>query len=72
MSWDTKRYYPVNAHGRVGVKATDAQRVAWAYAAKRMGKGTPGAFLAWAGDMAIALMETYEKAQERYLDGLDR
>lgn len=72
MGWETKRHYPVEAYHRVTAKATDSQKVAWTYAAKRYSKGTPGAFLAWAGDMAIAFLEAYERQQERFLDARDR
>jgi hypothetical protein len=72
MGWDSKRYYPVDAHAKVTVKATDSQKVAWTYAAKKLGKGTPGAFLAWAADMAIAFVGAYEKTQERHLEEMDR
>ncbi|HEV2856604.1 MAG TPA: hypothetical protein VHC97_27705 [Thermoanaerobaculia bacterium] len=62
MGWDTKRSYPVDACKTVTVRATAGQKARWKAAAQRKGMGTPGAFLAWAGDMAIAFLDTWERA----------
>jgi hypothetical protein len=68
MGWDSKRSYPSGASKTVTVKATDWQKARWTAAAKRSGKGTPGAFLAWAADMFLAMAETYERQTIRYAD----
>lgn len=71
MGWDTKRSYPVDASRTVTVRATAGQKAAWIAAARRMGKGTPGAFLAWAGDMAIAFLDTWERANLEHADQIN-
>jgi hypothetical protein len=68
MGWDSKRYYPVNASTKVTVQATMMQRGRWTAAARRYSRGTPGAFLAWAGDMFLAFADTYERQAIRYAD----
>ena len=62
MGWDSKNYYPPGALGTVTVKATDFQKGRWKTAAQRYHKGTAGAFLAWAGDMALAFLDAWEQA----------
>jgi hypothetical protein len=59
MAWDTKSSYPPDATRKVIVQATTAQRGAWETAARQMGKASPGAFLAWAGDLYLALQRAY-------------
>jgi hypothetical protein len=60
MGWDSKPSYPVSAVHTVTLKATMWQRSSWDVLAKRMGVSR-GAFLAWAGDMAVAFHEAMEK-----------
>ena len=55
MGWDSKVSYPQNADCRVSVKATTYQKGRWETAARLHGLATAGAFLAWAGDMHLAL-----------------
>ena len=64
MGWDTKRHYRPGATKRVTVQATPTQTISWHQAAKRWGKGTPGAFLAWAGDMAVAALNAFDSVNE--------
>lgn len=68
MGWDSKRYYPVNASTKVTVQATMMQRGRWTAAARLYSRGTPGAFLAWAGDMFLAFAATYERQTLRHAD----
>jgi hypothetical protein len=68
MGWDTKRYYPVDVSTTVIVQATTGQKVRWKAAAQRRGMGTPGAFVAWAADMYIALVDAYERQTIQYAD----
>ena len=68
MSWDSKISYPPDATRTVSVKATEFQKGCWQNAARRRGLATAGAFLAWAGDMAIAMQRAYEDAgHEHYV-----
>jgi hypothetical protein len=60
MGWDSKPSYPTSALRTVTLKATDRQKARWEAAGKRMGMSR-GAFLAWAGDMAIGFHEAMEK-----------
>jgi len=69
--WDSKRSYPPDATLTVPVKATAAQKMAWESAAGRHGKATAGAFLAWAGDLYLALLHAYRDAVEAHDDSLD-
>ena len=68
MGWDTKRYYPVHVSKTVTVQATADQKARWKAAAHRRGLGTPGAFLAWAADVFLAMADAYDKQVERHLD----
>lgn len=68
MGWDGKRSYPAGADKKVTVQATSTQRARWKAAAQRRGLDTPGAFLAWAADMFLALADTYERQTIRYAD----
>jgi hypothetical protein len=64
MSATTKRHYRPGATKTVTVKATPFQTISWSDAARRWGKGTPGAFLAWAGDMAVAALNAFDSVNE--------
>ncbi len=68
MGWDSKRSYPLGVSQRVAVQATTDQKARWAAAAKCRGMDTPGAFLAWAADMYLALQYAYGRQVERYAD----
>jgi hypothetical protein len=70
MSWDSKRSYPADADCRVSVKATTHQKGRWEQAAKLRGLATAGAFLAWAGDMHLALQRAYEDANHEHHEAL--
>jgi hypothetical protein len=59
----TKRHYRPNATKTVSVKAAPWQVISWSDAARRWGKGTPGAFLAWAGDMAVAALNAFDSVK---------
>jgi len=65
------RTYPPDATLTVPVKATAAQRIAWESAAKRHGKASAGGFLAWAGDLYLALLHAYHDAVEAHDDSLE-
>ena len=68
MGWETKRSYPVDVSRKITVQATPGQIGAWTAAAREMGKSSPGAFVAWAADMYLALSEAYKKQVDRHLD----
>ena len=65
------RTYPPDATLTVPVKATAAQRIEWETAAKRHGKASAGGFLAWAGDLYLALQRAYFNAVEAHDDSLE-
>lgn len=46
----------------VTVRATDMQRDSWELAARRQGKKSAGAFLAWAGDVAVLFLDALHEA----------
>lgn len=71
MGWDSKRHYRPGANKRVTVQATPTEVVSWSHAAKRWGKGTPGAFLAWAGDMAVAALRAFDDVNEEIQKEID-
>ena len=66
MGWDSKNFYPPGATCTVTVKATEFQKARWKGAARRYGKGTAGAFLAWAGDVALAFLDAWERANVQH------
>jgi hypothetical protein len=69
--WDSKPSYPPGALRKVPVRATDSQKWAWEAAAKRHGMASAGAFLAWAGDLYIALHRAWEDAVQAHDDALN-
>jgi hypothetical protein len=71
MGWDSKRSYPPEATKKVTVMATPAQMCAWETAAHQHGKASAGAFLAWTGDLYLALLRAYRDAVEAHDDSLD-
>jgi hypothetical protein len=71
MGWDSKLSYPPDATRNVSVKATDGQKSAWEVAASRHGKASAGAFLAWAGDLYLALQRAYHDAIQAHDDSLN-
>ena len=68
MAWDSRRSYPVHVSKKITVQATPGQKGAWTAAAQRMGKSTPGAFLAWAADMYLAMTAAYETQVLKHAD----
>ena len=72
MSWNTKRHYRPGATKRVTVQAAPWQVISWSDAARRWGKGTPGAFLAWAGDMAVAALNAFDSVNESMQREIDQ
>ena len=68
--WDSKPSYPPDADCRVSVKATAYQKGRWANAARLHGLATPGAFLAWAGDVVLAMQRAWEDANHAHHDSL--
>ena len=68
MGWDTKASYSPLAGRKVPVRATDAQKAAWEAAAKKHGMASAGAFLAWAGDLYLALLHAYQDAVQEHED----
>ena len=70
MGWDSKLSYPPDATRNVSVKATPAQKGAWTEAARKHGKASPGAFLAWAGDLYLILQRAYFAAAQEHDDAL--
>jgi hypothetical protein len=71
MGWDSKLSYPPDARCNVSVKATTYQKGRWEKAARLHGLATPGAFLAWAGDIVLALQRAYEDASISHSDALN-
>jgi hypothetical protein len=71
MGFDSKLSYPPDATRRVSVKATPFQESRWEDAASRHGKASPGAFLAWAGDLYLALQRAYHDAVQAHDDSLN-
>jgi hypothetical protein len=70
MGWDSKLSYPPSATRNVSVKATSHQKAAWTEAARHHGKASPGAFLAWAGDVYIAMQRAYFDAAQQHDDAV--
>ena len=68
MGWETRRHYPVDVSTKVTVQATAGQKARWKAAAHCYGKGTAGGFLAWAGDLFLALADAYDKQVIRHAD----
>jgi hypothetical protein len=71
MAWESKASYPPDAAQKVPVRATEAQKGAWEAAAKKHGMGSAGAFLAWAGDLYLALQRAYHDAVQVHDDSLE-
>jgi hypothetical protein len=71
VGWDSKLSYPPDATRNVSVKATPAQKSAWEVAARHHGKASAGAFLAWAGDLYLALQRAYHGAIQDHDDSLN-
>ena len=71
MAWDSKLSYPPEATQSVTVKATPGQKGAWEAAARNLGKASAGAFLAWAGDLYLALQRAYLDAACQHEDSLN-
>jgi hypothetical protein len=68
MSWGSRRSYPLDVSRKVTVQATPGQIGAWTTAAHKMGKASPGAFVAWAADMYLALSAAHEKQVLQHAD----
>ena len=62
--WNPEPTYPPHALHTVSLKATAGQRDAWEGAAKRFNFGSKGAFLAWAADFAVLVLEAKCRADE--------
>jgi hypothetical protein len=71
MGWDSKLSYPPDATRSVSVKATPYQKATWGEAARLHGKASAGAFLAWAGDLYLALQRAYHDAVQEHDDSLN-
>ena len=68
MGWETKRSYPTDVSTKVTVQATPGQKARWKAAARKRGLQSAGAFLAWAGDVFLAMEDAYYKQVDRHLD----
>lgn len=68
MGWDSRRSYPVHASKKITVQATSVQVGAWTAAAQKMGKVSPGAFVAWAADMYLAMAAAHERQVLKHAD----
>ena len=66
MSWDSKLSYPPDATRTVSMKATQDQKDRWSVAATRRGLATPGAFVAFAADIYLAMERAYEDANHEH------
>jgi hypothetical protein len=71
MGWGTKASYSPLAGRKVPVRATDSQKAAWEAAAKKHRMASAGAFLAWAGDLYLALLRAYQDAVQEHDDALE-
>jgi len=70
MSGETKPSYPPGATLKLPVRATPSQKAAWEVAAQSHGLATPGAFLAFAGDLYLAMRRAYLEANDAHYDAL--
>ena len=70
MAGESKPSYPPDATLKVPVRATPSQKCAWEVAARSHGLSTPGAFLAFAGDLYLAMRRTYLEANDAHYDAL--
>jgi hypothetical protein len=68
MGWESKRSYPTDVSTKVTVQATAGQKARWKAAAHKRGLQSAGAFLAWAGDVFLAMEEAYKKQVDQHLD----
>lgn len=68
MGWESKRSYPVDVSRKITVQATEGQISAWTAAARKMGKQSPGAFVAFAADVFLAMQDAYNKQVDQHLD----
>jgi hypothetical protein len=68
MAWESKASYVSGATRKVPVQATESQKWAWEAAAKKHRMASAGAFLAWAGDLYIALHRAWEDAVQEHED----
>ena len=68
MGWETKRSYPLDVSTKVTIQATAGQKARWRGAAHKRGLQSAGAFLAWAGDVFLAMEDAYYKQVDRHLD----
>ncbi|MBW8879011.1 MAG: hypothetical protein JF614_29065 [Acidobacteria bacterium] len=68
--WDSNPSYPPTADRRVSVRAAPSQKGRWETAARLHGLASAGAFLAWAGDMYLALARAWEDASHEHYDAL--
>jgi hypothetical protein len=71
MGWDSKHSYPPGAVKKVTVMATEGQLWAWEAERRKHGMSSMGAFLAWAGDLYIALHCAWEDAVQAHEDALE-
>jgi hypothetical protein len=67
---EAKPSYPPGAALKLPVRATPSQKCAWEVAARNHGLATPGAFLAYAGDLYLALRRAYLEANDAHYDAL--
>jgi hypothetical protein len=70
MGWDSKPSYPPDATRSVSVKATPFQKIEWETAARNHRLASAGAFLAFAGDLYLALKRAYLEANDAHYDAL--
>jgi len=69
--WNPEKTYAPDAVHTITLKATDGQQFRWGAAAQRYSpKGSRGAFMAWAIDLAICFLEAKEKTDEERRQGL--
>jgi len=59
--WNPEKSYPTDALYTVTVKATEQQRARWETAAKRWNKGSRGAYVAFAADLATLFLDAWVK-----------
>lgn len=70
MAGESKPSYPPDATLKLPVRATPDQKCAWEIAASAHGLASPGAFLAFTGDLYLAMRRAYLEANDAHYDAL--
>ena len=68
--WNPEPTYPPDAVHTLTLKATEGQKWKWGAVADKYRFGSRGAFIAWAVDFAVLVLEAKERADEDRRFGL--